>query len=117
MHYHVANYMNDLKLEAEFLKIAASEAKDALILRAVTALKKAMKCATQFIAAIADTGEITPEEVQQYNREATEIYEDALATKEAQELKNVRLRRPNSSRTMLLRRPRRRMTARSCWRP
>ena len=30
--YHVANYMNDLKLEAEFLKIAVSEAKEARIL-------------------------------------------------------------------------------------
>ena len=79
---HVANYLSDLKLEAEFLKIDVSEAKEARILRAVTALKKAMKCATRFIAAIADTGEITPEEVQQYNREATKVYEDAMASRD-----------------------------------
>ena len=77
----VANYLSDLKLEAKFLKIAVSEAKEARILRAVTDLKKAMKCATRFIAAIADTGEITPEEVQQYNREATKVYEDAMASR------------------------------------
>ena len=80
--HRVANYMNDLKNEAESLRTAVSEAKNAQILQAVTCLRTAMRNIKRVIAAMTDTGEITLEEVQQYNREATEIYEDAVATRD-----------------------------------
>ena len=63
-----------LKDEAKGLKQAAARAKEGPVQRAATALERAMDDFRRTFTAISDIGDITPEECQQFNKEAREVF-------------------------------------------
>ena len=75
----LANAMGILKDEAEGLKQAAVKAKEGPVQRAVTALERVMDDFRRTITAISENGDITPEECQERNKEAREVYEEAMS--------------------------------------
>ena len=77
----LATWMTFLREDADHLKSAISRAKTAPIRWAAANLKDTMNLIKQVMTTMTNNGEITPEEVLQYNREATKVYEDAMASK------------------------------------
>ena len=75
----LANAMGILKDEAEGLKLAANRAKEGPVQRAATALERAMDDFRRTVTAISENGDITPEECQHRNREAREVFEEAMS--------------------------------------